>query len=60
LVFIDGSHVYEDVVKDIKTWLPRTNKILCGHDYGQWDIARAVKEQLGDVVVLESIWIKQL
>jgi glycosyltransferase involved in cell wall biosynthesis len=60
MVFIDGSHVYEDVVKDIKTWLPRTNKILCGHDYGQWDIARAVKEQLGDVVVLESIWIKQL
>ena len=33
LIFIDGSHIYEDVKKDIQMWLPRAQKILCGDDY---------------------------
>ena len=34
-VFIDASHEYEDVKKDIITWLPKIKKkgILAGHDY---------------------------
>lgn len=37
LVFIDGAHDYSSVVNDIAYWLPRTQKILCGHDYGHPD-----------------------
>lgn len=35
LVYIDASHRYEDVINDIKTWLPKIKKggYLSGHDY---------------------------
>jgi predicted O-methyltransferase YrrM len=35
LVYIDASHWYDDVIEDIKTWLPKVKKggYLCGHDY---------------------------
>lgn len=48
-VFIDASHKYEDVLQDIKHWLPKV-KIggwLCGHDYepGVWEpVIKAVIE----------------
>lgn len=34
IVFIDASHWYPEVVKDIKNWLPKIRKggIICGHD----------------------------
>jgi hypothetical protein len=32
MVFIDGDHVYESVLADLKLWDPRTRKLLCGHD----------------------------
>jgi len=34
LVFLDASHHYPDVVRDIKVWYPKIRKggILCGHD----------------------------
>jgi hypothetical protein len=34
-VFIDGSHEYEDIKKDIVAWLPKVKRggILAGHDY---------------------------
>ena len=50
-VFIDGSHKYEDVVEDIKAWLPKIKKggILAGHDYIDFpDVARAVHDVLGE------------
>ena len=35
LVYIDASHWYKDVVKDIELWLPKVKKggYLAGHDY---------------------------
>ena len=33
MVFIDGSHTYENVKRDIEYWLPKCKKIICGHDY---------------------------
>ena len=50
-VFIDGSHKYEDVVNDIKAWLPKVKKggILSGHDYIDFDdVKRAVHNVLGE------------
>lgn len=48
MVFIDGSHDYESVKRDIETWLPRLVKggLLCGHDFNQGPIQDAVKELL--------------
>lgn len=55
MVFIDGAHDYDSVVADIKCWLPRTQVLLCGHDYmppeeanpGFPDVRTAVDELLG-------------
>lgn len=35
VVYIDASHRYEDVSKDIDFWLPLIKKggVICGHDY---------------------------
>jgi hypothetical protein len=33
-VFVDGSHLYDDVKRDIEAWMPKVRKggILFGHD----------------------------
>jgi len=33
VVYIDGSHKYEDVKADLLHWLPQTKRVICGHDY---------------------------
>ena len=66
MVFLDGDHEYEAVVADITAWLPKTRKLLCGHDYNVAefpDVAKAVDETLGDRVtsaVGNSIWTVQV
>jgi predicted O-methyltransferase YrrM len=47
LVYIDGSHDYENIKKDIELWLPRAKKIICGDDYTEneeFGIIQAVDE----------------
>lgn len=59
-VFIDGSHQYEDVKKDIKAWLKKVKKggILAGHDYNNTNVKRAVDELLPDAKpVSATSWI---
>jgi len=59
--FIDGSHEYEDVKKDIQAYLKKVKKggILAGHDYDSlWDgVVKAVDETLGDVKIINGSWI---
>ena len=53
LVFIDGSHTYEDVKADLLAWLPKVKSggMLAGHDYGSTyhvGVYPAVGEVLGN------------
>ena len=62
MVFIDGEHTYEGVKEDIKLWLPKAKKIICGHDYcDAWaGVKKAVEENFTDFSKEDSIWIKNL
>jgi predicted O-methyltransferase YrrM len=50
-LFIDGSHEYEDVKKDLLLWLPKVKHggIIAGHDYDPaWlGVVQAVNEVIG-------------
>ena len=59
LVFIDGSHDFEDVKDDLKAWLPKVKKggMLAGHDYGSTyhvGVYPAVGEVLGNHNVIKT------
>ena len=66
MVFIDGDHSYESIRADIDYWLPRTRKLICGHDFydtDEWKVETAVRETFGDQAVLvegTGIWAVQL
>lgn len=69
MVFIDGAHDYESAAADITHWLPKTRRLICGHDYipeegaGFPDVAVAVDEILGDAVKVApdtAIWYVEL
>jgi hypothetical protein len=66
MVFIDGSHRYENVMRDIKTALSvlEPNGLLCGHDYdmGSPGVVQACTEILGTFNVAEHsrIWWKEI
>lgn len=44
MVFLDAEHEYPAVLKDLKLWLPKTRKIICGHDWAFETVRRAVLE----------------
>jgi len=63
MVFIDANHEYESIKGDIEAWLPKTKKIICGHDYGDPlspGVKQAVDETFDDVRWVNSIWYKEL
>jgi len=62
LIFIDGSHDRFNVLQDIMSWRPllASGGVFCGHDYNFKDhpeVAPAVHELLGEVDVVDTIWI---
>lgn len=68
MVFIDGAHEYGAVLADIACWLPKTRKLICGHDFQNEDagypgVAQAVLEVFGDRATCApgtSIWAVDL
>jgi hypothetical protein len=42
MVWLDAGHDYESVMADIKAWLPKCKKLLCGHDYDHEAVSKAV------------------
>ncbi len=65
MVFIDGSHEYEDVKRDINYWLPRVVKggLICGHDFTNLaPVRQAIQEELPKAKVAKgtSIWFYKL
>jgi len=63
LIYIDGSHEYQDVLTDIRNYLPILNDggILFGDDYtNTWPgVVRAVNDELGNKinVVNNNFWV---
>lgn len=62
MVFIDGDHRYAEVVFDIKNWLPKCKKMICGHDFKHAPVRRAVEEQFAQIFKWsgDNIWYKEL
>jgi len=63
MIFIDADHVYEAIKKDIEMWLPKTKKLICGHDYnasGHPGVKQAVDEKFQDTEIIDTIWFKKL
>lgn len=59
MVFIDASHEYEDVKRDIEAWLSHAKKVICGHDWDWEGVKKAVTETIGQPdQVVGSIWVK--
>jgi predicted O-methyltransferase YrrM len=61
MVFIDGDHSVEGCLADIKAWLPKATKLLCGHDRNQEGVPQALKESgLQWKPGPGSIWIHEI
>jgi predicted O-methyltransferase YrrM len=64
LVYIDAAHDYDNVKKDIQTWLPKVkrNGFISGHDIIIPGVKQAVSELIGDDILTysDTSWIYQI
>lgn len=56
MVFIDGSHDYDSVCRDVHNWMPRLSSggLLCGHDMDWPGVYTAVEKCLSDYREVEG------
>ena len=62
IVFLDGSHAYEDVRREIESCMAHGVRIIAGHDFGngRFGVTRAVRETVGEPdEVVGMCWIKR-
>ena len=63
LVFLDGSHAYADVKREIEICKAQGLKTIAGHDFGngRFGVTRAVRETVGEPdEVCGMCWIRRL
>ena len=58
MVFIDAGHTYKEVRDDLRAWMPKAVKLLCGHD---GDESSPVRKVLNDFnvnyeIIAGTIW----
>jgi predicted O-methyltransferase YrrM len=62
--FIDASHDYESVKKDLTAWYPKIKfgGIICGHDIHSEGVVQAVTEKFGNYsdTKIDHVWWVQL
>lgn len=57
MVFIDGAHDRESVLRDLTAWYPKCKKILCGHDLQRPGVSSALGEfDVNSENEVGSIW----
>lgn len=60
MIFIDGMHNYDEVIRDLRFWSGKATKLICGHDYldvGWSDVIKAVNDFfITPPNVFETIW----
>lgn len=44
MIFIDAGHLYEEILADLKAWIPKIKKLVCGHDIQYLSIIRVLTE----------------
>jgi len=62
-VFLDGSHAYQDVRREIELARAAGVRTIAGHDFGKsaFGVTRAVRETLGEPnETVGSCWIRRL
>ena len=62
-IFVDASHTYDDVKKDIELWAPKVRKGGCisGHDINMDSVKRAVSESVTDYeTTVDNVWYKMV
>ena len=57
-IFIDASHQYPDVLKDMRAWIPKVRKggLVSGDDYDMDGVNRSVKEYGHPFEVEMPVW----
>ena len=62
LVFLDGSHAYDDVKREIETCMAQGARFIAGHDFGneRFGVTKAVRDVVGEPdEVCGMCWIKR-
>jgi len=57
LIYIDGSHEYEDVLSDIKSYKELCTGVMFGDDYNWPSVQRAVNDSLKNIQIVDNFWI---
>ena len=57
-IYIDASHYYEDVLADIRGWLPKMKHdgLMGGHDYGDGKHTKQVKQAVVEIFGEDRVW----
>lgn len=61
-LFLDASHDYEHMRKELEVWTPKVKGIIAGHDYMWGGVEQAVKEKFENVKLIPNTtcWLKSL